>query len=88
MASEESDPRPEAYFWAEGDEIRRAFIIDVMADADIDGKVLVDNMDAVFHWLKSGKVSRKTNALQRSSGEIQAGAAPLGVKERPEGEKP
>jgi hypothetical protein len=46
-----SDDRP--YFWTDDqDEIRRAFILDVMADADIDGKVLVSNMQQVFDWLK------------------------------------
>ena len=88
MASEESDPRPEAYFWAEGDEIRRAFIIDVMADADIDGKVLVENMDAIFHWLKSGELPKKVkkpNAIHRSDAQMESGKAPLGEQDRPKG---
>ncbi len=46
--------RPEAYFWAEGDEIRRAFVLDLMADSEVDGKILVQNMEMVFQWLKGG----------------------------------
>ncbi len=78
------EDRPDAYFWCEDkDEIRRAFIIDVMADADIDGRVLVSNMQAVFEWL-----SGKQNAIHRSDGKIQKGATPQRKQERPEGEKP
>ncbi len=76
--------RPDAYFWCEDkDEIRRAFIIDVMADADIDGKVLVSNMQVVFEWL-----SGKTNALYRSSRKVQKGDPAEREQERPQGEKP
>jgi hypothetical protein len=47
----------EKYFWTnEPDEQRRCFIIEHMANADIDGPTLVRNMDAVFQWLKAGRV--------------------------------
>lgn len=49
---------PPQYFWTnDPDEQRRAFIIETMSDADIDGPVLVSNMEAVFQWLKNGTVS-------------------------------
>ena len=43
------------------DEHRRAYIIPLMADANIDGRILVGNMDLVYQWLKNGTVpeSRK-----------------------------
>lgn len=36
------------------DEHRRAFIIREMATADIDGPIMVANMDAVYRWLRDG----------------------------------
>jgi hypothetical protein len=36
------------------DEKRRAFVVNQMANSDVDGKVLVQNMHAVCEWLKSG----------------------------------
>lgn len=67
MASEESD-RP--YFWTkDADELRRAFIIDVMSDADIAGEVLVANMQHVFDWLKDGKCPAKAR-LKRDSEDL------------------
>lgn len=36
------------------DEKRRAFVVNQMANADIDGEQLVKNMHAVCEWLKSG----------------------------------
>ena len=70
------------YFWTDDpDEIRRAFIIDVMSDADIDGKVLVQNMQQVFEWL------RGSNAIHRSDGKIQKGKAALRQQKRPESEE-
>ena len=89
---EEKDDKPDAYFWAEDtDEIRRAFIIDVMSDADIDGGVLVDNMNTVFQWLKSGELPKKSkvkpHALHRSDGEIQERPATQRQQERPEGKE-
>ena len=37
------------------DEKRRAFVVNQMANSDVDGKVLVQNMHAVCEWLKTGK---------------------------------
>lgn len=36
------------------DEKRRAFVVNQMANCDVDGKVMVTNMHAVCEWLKSG----------------------------------
>jgi len=38
------------------DEHRRVFILKLMADPDINGVILVENMDAVAKWLKDGTV--------------------------------
>lgn len=38
------------------DEHRRAFIIREMASADIDGAIMVSNMDAVYRWLRDGSL--------------------------------
>jgi hypothetical protein len=46
------------------DEHRRAFIIDIMANAEIEGQILVANMDAVFKWLKDGTVPTKSRSLK------------------------
>ena len=36
------------------DEKRRAFVVSQMANCDIEGPVLVQNMHAVCEWLKTG----------------------------------
>ena len=46
------------------DEQRRAFVMSHMADPDIDGRVLVSNMDQVYRWLKSGEVESKHVGLR------------------------
>lgn len=58
------DGKPLCTWSEDADEHRRAFIIDRMADAEIDGQVLVWNMDAVFKWLKDGTVSMKQRTLK------------------------
>jgi hypothetical protein len=42
------------------DEKRRAFVVSQMADPDVDGKVMVQNMHAVCEWLKSGQLPAET----------------------------
>lgn len=44
------------------DEKRRAFVVNQMANADVDGKVLVENMHAVCDWLKSGALPAEARA--------------------------
>lgn len=36
------------------DEKRRAFVVSQMANSDVEGKILVENMHAVCEWLKTG----------------------------------
>jgi hypothetical protein len=43
------------------DEKRRAFVVSQMAQADIEGPVLVKNMHAVAEWLKSGQIPEPTS---------------------------
>ena len=38
------------------DEKRRAFVVNQMANCDVEGKILVQNMHEVCEWLKSGKM--------------------------------
>ncbi len=50
---------PPRFYWAKDpDEIRRAFIFDKMAEPNIDGRILVENLEFVFRWLKSGEVPK------------------------------
>lgn len=45
------------YPWAaDGDELRRTFVFEIMGTPEIDGAILVENMDAVAQWLKTGTV--------------------------------
>jgi hypothetical protein len=48
------------------DEKRRAFVVNQMANCDVDGKVLVENMHAVCEWLKSGELPRTIVPVIRS----------------------
>ena len=47
------------------DEHRRVFIFDKMADADIAGNTLVENMETVCQWLKNGTVPTKKPKLHQ-----------------------
>ncbi len=50
------------------DEQRRAFIFHKMADSSVDGKILVENMDAVCRWLKDGTMpkDRKLKSIEKN----------------------
>lgn len=50
------DVPPEYYWTKDPNEIRRAFILDKLADPSIDGRILIKNMQAVFTWLTTGDV--------------------------------
>lgn len=52
------DTVPQFYWTTDKDEIRRAFIFDKMADPQIIGSVLVDNMEMIFQWLTKGTVPK------------------------------
>jgi len=38
----------------------RAFILSYFANADIDGRILVVNMEAAYQWLMTGKIPPAT----------------------------
>lgn len=64
-------PREDICTWTDDvDEKRRAFIISTMAVAEIDGHVLVTNMEMVFQWLKSGALpeEKKTTRAFKAIG--------------------
>jgi len=45
------------YAWTtDRDEWRRAFVLELICSAEIDGGVLVKNLGAVTDWLKTGTV--------------------------------
>ena len=50
------DPAREFYWTDDADEIRRFYIMLHMADADMDAKILVGNMDRVYKWCKTGEL--------------------------------
>ena len=54
----EKDER-EFYWTNDPDEIRRFYILVHMADADINANILVENMDRVYKWCKSGELPEK-----------------------------
>lgn len=50
---------PELYvFVADDDQRLRCFITETMADADIAGEVMVENMEFVYQWVKNGTVPK------------------------------
>ena len=56
--------RDEFYFCDTPDQKLRAFIASYMANAEIDGRILVENMEKVFVWVKDGTVP-KAEKLRR-----------------------
>jgi hypothetical protein len=56
---------PPDYPWTSNtDEDCRTFIFERMASPEIDGAVLVDNMDRVYHWLRFHKKLPKKPSLK------------------------
>lgn len=49
-----------AWFAADADEQRRAFVFKWLANAEIDGDVAVRNMQRQYEWLKDGTVPGQT----------------------------
>lgn len=55
---DEQQPPLDPYFFADTpDEKLRCFIVETMATDDVDGKILVENMQAIFDWVKTGAVA-------------------------------
>jgi hypothetical protein len=50
----------------------RMFIIEHMASADIGGKVMVENMDMAFHWLRDGTVAAAEPVKHKPRVKIEA----------------
>jgi hypothetical protein len=51
----EDDEAGKRYEFLEGaDQQLRAFIFETMANADIDGSIMITNMEATFQWIKNG----------------------------------
>lgn len=57
------DPSP-FEFCQDDDELRRAWIFGLLADPQIDGRVLVENMARVEAWLKAGTVEKAQPSLK------------------------
>jgi hypothetical protein len=53
---EDAADAPMCTWSADDDEQCRAFIFSQLANAEIDGKALVTNMELVFQWMRHGKV--------------------------------
>jgi hypothetical protein len=56
LVPEEDEKAPEKRyeFLSDDDQQLRAFIFETIGNADIDGHILIANMQAVFDWIKSG----------------------------------
>jgi hypothetical protein len=62
---EQEAPKVEDYPWAADAEERcRTFVFDRIGSPDIDGAVLVDNMDRVYQWVRFGKKLPKKPSLK------------------------
>lgn len=65
---EEVPPFTPICTWSDDvDEHRRAFVISHMGNAGIEGKILVENMEAAFKWLRGDPLpQKKSNGTLRS----------------------
>lgn len=55
MADSVDEAPDEQYPFVKTDDERlRCFIFETMANADIDGNILIMNMEATFQWIKNG----------------------------------
>ena len=64
-----NDNRPLCTWSDNKDEWRRVFVFDKMANLDIAGHTLVENMDTVCKWLKDGTVSKERKLKSVSKNE-------------------
>ena len=62
IVEEDEDDTPEDRFpWAIDDEERcRSAIMEIMASADIDGKIMVWNMETVYQWVRQHVIPPET----------------------------
>jgi hypothetical protein len=54
LVPEEKEPEKRYEFLDDDDQQLRAFIFETIGNADIDGAILIHNMQAVFDWIKNG----------------------------------
>jgi hypothetical protein len=54
LVPEEREPEKRYEFLDDDDQQLRAFIFETIGNADIDGAILIHNMQAVFDWIKNG----------------------------------
>jgi hypothetical protein len=54
------DEKREFYWTDDQDEIRRYYILIHMANSDMDGKILVENMNLVYNWCVKGELPKKS----------------------------
>ena len=60
-----SDDKPICTWSDDPEEHRRVFVFDRMNDSGVDGKILVQNMELINQWLKSGDAPKhKENQRQ------------------------
>jgi hypothetical protein len=58
------EPSPFDFCGHDPDQLRRAWIFGLLADSEIDGRVLVENMARVELWLKTGNVEKEKTPLK------------------------
>ena len=54
LVPEEAEPEKMCGFLDEGDQQPRCFIFETIGSAEIDGNIMIANMQAVFEWIKNG----------------------------------
>lgn len=47
------------------DEMRRAWLIEMFANSDIDAKILIQNLDVVCRWLETGEIPETIKPIRK-----------------------
>lgn len=55
LVPEEKEPEKRYEFLDDDDQQLRAFVFETIGNADIDGAILIKNMDDIANWIKHGK---------------------------------
>jgi hypothetical protein len=55
----EVNPEDKYPFALDEDEALRCFIIECMSSSDIAGRTLIENMEAVYQWVRNGTVPKE-----------------------------
>ena len=64
---EEVEAAEELAFLHHDDQKLRAYVLSQMASADIDGRILVENMNLVTEWIKDGTMPAKAGSKNARS---------------------